>query len=121
MDLLETHMTAPSQKQDGMGSLLYPDSTVRFRVWAPFASSADVVLFEVEGEADDSVLELEHFQRDRVLEAVGAGYAVPHLQDGSDLGEIGLDVVVLDSVLENRGDLFGTKLHRIPFMVRRMV
>src|SRR5229473_4831677 len=44
--LSETHMTAPSQKQDGMGSLLYPDNTVRFRVWAPFASSADVVLFD---------------------------------------------------------------------------
>ena len=89
----------------------------------PFAEErgADVVLFEVEREADDSVLELEHFQRDRVLEAVGAGYPVPHLQDGSDLGEIGLDIVVLDSVLENRDDLLGTKLHRIPFMVRRMV
>lgn len=39
-------MNAPSQKQDGMGSLLYPDGTVRFRVWAPFASGAQVVLWD---------------------------------------------------------------------------
>jgi len=81
---------------------------------------ADVVLFEVEGEADDAVLELEHLQRDRVLESVGTGDPVTHLQDGPDLGEVGLDVVVLDPVLENRGDLFGTKLHGFPFIVRRM-
>ena len=81
---------------------------------------ADVVLLEVEGEADDAVLELEHFQGDRVLEAVGTGDAVTHLQDGPDLCEVGLDVVMLDPILENRGDLFGTKLHGFPFIVRRM-
>jgi len=37
-------MNAPSQKNDGMGSLLYPDNTVRFRVWAPFASGVQVIL-----------------------------------------------------------------------------
>jgi hypothetical protein len=52
------------------------------------------------------VLELEHLHRDRVLEAVDAGDAVADLQDGTDLGEIGLDVVVLDPFLEDRGDLF---------------
>ena len=69
---------------------------------------ADVVFFEVEGEADDAVLELEHLQRDCVLETVGAGDAVAHLQDGSDLGEIGLDVVVLDPFLQDRGDFIWT-------------
>ncbi len=39
-------MNAPSQNQDGMGSLLYPGNTARFRVWAPFASSVNVVLFD---------------------------------------------------------------------------
>ena len=39
-------MTASSQKQDGMGSLHYPDNTARFRVWAPFASGVNVVLFD---------------------------------------------------------------------------
>ena len=69
---------------------------------------ADVILFEVEGEADDAVLELEHLQRDCVLETVGAGDAVAHLQDGSDLGEVGLDVVVLDPFLQDRGDFIWT-------------
>ena len=57
---------------------------------------ADVVLLEVEREADDAVLELEHLERDAVLEAVDAGDAVADLQHGADLGEVGLDVVLLD-------------------------
>ena len=57
---------------------------------------ADVVLLEVEREADDAVLELEHLHRDRVLEAVDAGDAVADLEHGADLGEVGLDVVLLD-------------------------
>ena len=68
---------------------------------------ADVVLLEVERDADDAVLELEHLQRDRVFQAVGAGDAVADLENGADFGEIGLDVVVLDPVLQDRGDFFG--------------
>ena len=67
---------------------------------------ADVVLLEVEGDADDAVLELEHLERDGVLEAVDAGDAVADLKDGSDLGQVGLDVVLLDPLLEDRRDLF---------------
>jgi 1,4-alpha-glucan branching enzyme len=37
-------MSAPSHKNDGMGSLSYPDNTVRFRLWAPFAALVDVIL-----------------------------------------------------------------------------
>ena len=37
-------MSAPSHKNDGMGSLSYPDNTVRFRVWAHFASLVEVIL-----------------------------------------------------------------------------
>lgn len=37
--LWENDMNAPSQKNDGMGSLYYSgDGTARFRVWAPFAA-----------------------------------------------------------------------------------
>ena len=68
---------------------------------------ADVVLFEVEREARDAVIELEQLQRDAVLEPVNAGDPVTHLEDGADLGEVGLDVVLLDPLLEDRGDLFG--------------
>ena len=69
--------------------------------------AADVVLLEVEREADDVVLELEHLERDAVLEPVDAGDAVAELEDGADLREVGLDVVLLDPLLEDRGDLFG--------------
>ena len=68
---------------------------------------ADVVLLEVEGDADDAVLELEPLERDAVLEAVDAGDAVADLEDGADLREVGLDVELLDSILQDRGDLFG--------------
>jgi hypothetical protein len=42
---------------------------------------------------------------------VHARDAVPNLEDGADLGEIGLDVVLLDPLLQDRGDLFGSQLH----------
>ena len=74
---------------------------------------ADVVLLEVERDARHAVLELEPLERDAVLEPVDAGDAVADLEDGADLGEIGLDVVLLDPLLEDRGDLFGAKLHRV--------
>ncbi len=51
---------------------------------------ADVVLLEVEGETRDAVLELEHLHRHRVLEPVDAGDAVADLEDGADLGQLGL-------------------------------
>ena len=67
---------------------------------------ADVVLLEVEGDAADAVLELEQLERDGVLEAVDAGDAVADLQHSAHLCEVGLDVVLLDPLLEDRGDLF---------------
>ena len=36
-----------------------------------------------------------------------AGDAVTDLEDGPDLGEVGLDLELLDPVLQDRGDLFG--------------
>ena len=76
---------------------------------------ADVVLLEVERDADDAVLELEPLERDAVLEAVDAGDAVADLQHRADLGQVGLDVVLLDPVLQDRGDLFGSELQRSPY------
>ena len=72
---------------------------------------ADVVLLEVERDAGHPVLELEPLECDAVLEAVDTRDAVSDLEDGSDLGEVGLDVELLDSILEDRGDLFGPELH----------
>ena len=45
------------------------------------------------------MLEPEHLLRDGVLEPVDAGDAVADLQNRPDLGEVGLDVVVLDPFL----------------------
>ena len=59
----------------------------------------------------DAVLELEHLHGDRALEAVDARDAVTDLEHGADLGEVGLDVEVLDALLEDRGDLFRAKFH----------
>ena len=66
---------------------------------SPNSAVADVVLLEVEGEARDPVLELEHLQRDGGLEPVDARDPVADLEDGADLGEIGLDRVLLDGCL----------------------
>jgi hypothetical protein len=52
------------------------------------------------------VLELEPLERDGVLEPVDAGDAVADLEHAPDLGEVRLDVELLDPVLEDRGDLF---------------
>ena len=67
---------------------------------------ADVVLLEVERDPDDAVLELESLERDAVLEPVDAGDAVSDLKDGADLAQVGLDLELLDPVLQDRGDLF---------------
>src|SRR5919109_1017337 len=66
----------------------------------------DVVLLEVEREAGHAVLEVEHLHADGVLEPVDAGDAVADLENGADLGEVGLDVVLLDLLAQDRGDLF---------------
>ena len=50
-------------------------------------------------------------QRQTVLEAVDTGDAVADLQHGADLGEVGLDVELLDPLFEDRRDLFRAKLH----------
>jgi hypothetical protein len=54
------------------------------------------------------VLELEHLHRGGALEAVDTGDAVADLEHGADLGEVGLDLELLDPLLEDGGDLFRT-------------
>ena len=39
----EVRMRALAPSNDGMGSLLYPDGTCRFRVWAPYAHRVQVM------------------------------------------------------------------------------
>src|SRR5262249_24471556 len=80
-----------------------------------------VVLLEVEREARDAMLELEHLHRDGGLEPVDTGDPVSDLEDGADLGEVGLDVVFLDLLTENRGDLFGANLQNGLLLLGRRV
>ncbi len=75
---------------------------------------ADVVLLEVEGDPDDAVVELQELERDAVLEPVHAGDPVAELEDGADLGEVGLEVELLDPLAQDRRDLFRAKLHCSP-------
>ncbi len=93
-----TLMTSPVRRTGSPSAIVLPLAEER---------GADVVLLEVEGDADDAVLELEPLERDAVLEPVDAGDAVADLEDGADLGEVGLDVELLDPILQDRGDLFG--------------
>src|SRR5215210_7181991 len=71
---------------------------------------ADVVLLEVQRDAGNAVLELEQLEREAVLETVDAGDAVSDLEDGANLGEVGLHLELLDPLAEDRRDLFGAQL-----------
>src|SRR5581483_9661049 len=106
--------TAEERFADGhVGDVTRAPNRLAFLDLLPLAEErgADVVLLEVEREPDDAVLELEHLHRDAVLEPVDAGDAVADLQDRADLGEIRLDVVLLDPLSQDRGDLFRAQLH----------
>ena len=72
---------------------------------------ADVVFFEVEGQPDDVVRQLEHLHGHAVAQAVDAGDAVADLEDGADLFDLDLRLVALDLGLQDGGDLFGSQLH----------
>ncbi len=73
---------------------------------------ADVVLLEVERQADHVVRQLEHLEGHAVVEPVDAGDPVADLEDRAHLGEVGgIDVQALDSLAQNRGYFVGLDLH----------
>ena len=79
---------------------------------------ADVVLLEVQREADDVVGQLEHLERHAVVEAVDARDPVADLEHGADLGEVGLaGVHPLDPVLEDVCDLVGLDFHLVSVLL----
>ena len=99
-----TSLLPDRHADDGAGAL----DRVALADLLPLAEErdADVVLLEVERDAGDVGAEVEHLAGDTVLEPVHAGDAVADLEDGADLGEIGLDVGLGDPLLQDRGDLF---------------
>src|ERR1700730_210785 len=73
---------------------------------------ADIVGLEVERHAAGAVLELDHFSRLDVVEAVDAGNAVADGQHLSDFGNLSLLAEILDLVLEDRGNFRGADVHQ---------
>src|SRR6202011_1324222 len=73
---------------------------------------ADVVGLQVERHAAGAVLELDHFPRLDVVEAVDAGNAVADGQHLSDFGNLSLLAEILDLVLEDRGNFRGADVHQ---------
>src|SRR6202045_2340718 len=73
---------------------------------------ADVVGLEVQRHAAGAVLELDHFPRLDVVEAVDAGNAVAHGQHLSDFRNFGFLAEILDLVLEDRGNFRGADVHQ---------
>ena len=75
----------------------------------------DVVLFEVVGEAEDAVGELDHFSHHRIPQAVDAGDAVSDLEDAAHAGHFRLGAELLDLFAENRAYFVWTDSHNVTF------
>ncbi len=73
------------------------------------------VLLEVEGEAHDAVGQLEELPGHAALEAVDAGDAVAHAQDGADLGHVDVGGEPPELLAEDPRDLVGPNLHAASF------
>merc|ERR1711943_152759 len=69
---------------------------------------ADVVVFEVQGDAFSAVLKFNKFAGHGLLQAVNAGDAVAHGQNGADIADGNRLVVVLNLLFEDGTDLVGT-------------
>ena len=69
---------------------------------------ADVVVFEVQGDAFGAVLKFNEFAGHGLLQAVDTGDAVAHGQNGADIADGNRLVVVLNLLLEDGADLVRT-------------
>ena len=74
---------------------------------------ADVVLFEVEHQAEEAAGELHELTGHGAREPVDAGDAVADGEHGARLGDLDGLLVVLDLLLDDLRDLFGAELHRL--------
>ena len=68
---------------------------------------ADVVVFEVQGNAFGAVFELNQLAGHHLLEAVDPGNAITDLEHSSDIADRNRLVVVLNLLLEDGADLVG--------------
>ncbi len=74
---------------------------------------ADALLFEVQGNPEHAVRELEHLAGHRVFDAVHAGDAVADRHDRADLGHVDVDGIAADLVADDSGDFFGFDVHSV--------
>jgi hypothetical protein len=75
---------------------------------------ADAVFFQIERDAEDSVLELQHLAGHRAFDAVNAGNTVTKGNHTPDLGDVHLYCVAADLVANNLGDFFRSDIHINP-------
>ena len=68
-------MRAPSPDNDGMGSLLHPDGTARFRLWAPNARRVQLVLDEGTPIGDLAAEGNDNWSADQVPAAPNVRYS----------------------------------------------
>src|SRR5665647_231489 len=72
---------------------------------------ADVLLLEVQGQAEDAVGELQELVGHDPVEAVDTGDAVADRGDGADLADVDLLGEAFDLLLDDLGDLIGFDAH----------
>ncbi len=75
---------------------------------------ADIVVFEIEGQAPLAVRELDHLAGLDLVEAIDAGDAVADRQHLTDLRDIRLAAEIGDLLFEDRGYLRGANFHENP-------
>ena len=72
---------------------------------------ADVVFLEVEDHAVNFMGKLQELTGHGLLQAMDAGDAVAHLDDGTDVVDVEIDLVALNLLLDDRGDFFRPQFH----------
>ncbi len=81
-------------------------------------NDADLVLFEVHGEAGDAVRELDELAGHALVEAVDARDAVAERDDGADLVDLDALLVVFNLAAQQLGNFVCLNLcHAVPFFL----
>src|SRR4030042_1213166 len=71
----------------------------------------DVLLLEVQGQAEDAPRELEELIGHDPVEPIDAGDAVADRSDGPDLADVDAGIGAFDLLLDDPGDLIGFDAH----------
>ena len=79
---------------------------------------ADAVLLQVERQAVHAARERHHFARHHVGQPVDVGDPVAHVQDRAHFADIQLALILLDLLLDDRGDFVSIEFHRGPLRGR---